>query len=96
MNKDKEVELKKLEIEKAKVELEKVKVLEGYFRTLAIIVLTTGAGIGTLIKMIYPGVFTKKLLLIGLLVVFFIFAFSFGFIWLKLQKKIKEMEKWIH
>ncbi len=84
-----ELELKKLEIEKAKI-------LESYFRTLAIIVLTIGAGIGTLIQVIYPEVFTKKLLLIGLLVVFFIFAFSFGFIWLKLQRKIKELEKWIY
>ncbi len=90
MDKDqKEVELKKLEIEKAKI-------IEGYFRTLAIIVLTTGAGIGTLIQVIYPGTLTKKLLLIVLLTIFFIFAFSFGFIWLKLQRKIKELEKWIY
>ena len=90
MDKDqKEIELKKLEVEKAKI-------IESYFRTLAIIVLTTGAGIGTLIQVIYPDILTKKLLLIVLLTMFFIFAFSFGFIWLKLQRKMKEFEKWIY
>ncbi len=94
MDKDKEIELKKLEIEKAKVELEKVKIKEGFIRTLAIILLTIGAGIGASLKILnvpkiwYLGItFILGIAFIGIGVIFIFEVISF-------KRKVKEIEKW--
>ncbi|NPA54600.1 MAG: hypothetical protein GXO21_08060 [Aquificae bacterium] len=42
-------EKEKLEIEKRKLNIEKVKIKEGLFRTFSLILLTPGAGAGTVI-----------------------------------------------
>lgn len=84
----KELEIKKLELEKAKV-------LEGILRTIAIMLLTIGAGIGTLMQKLYPDEI-KKFLLIILITLFIAFTILFIFIWIRLEKIIKELKKWIH
>lgn len=84
----KELEIKKLELEKAKV-------LEGLLRTIAIMLLTMGAGIGTLMQKLYPDEI-KKFLLIILITLFIAFTILFIFIWIRLEKIIKELKKWIH
>ena len=78
----KEIELKKLEIEK-------LKLLESYFKTLAFIILTIGAGLGTLLRLLYPNIFTIKFLLVILLTVFIVFVIPFVMVWIKLQKYLK-------
>ncbi len=90
MDKNKEIELKKLELEKRKIELEKLKIKEGLFRTLVIIVLTVSAGIGTL----NPKVVGSKLdpYLYGFLIFIDVIVLSFAFwIWLTIRKKLKEL-----
>jgi len=82
----KELELKKLEIEKAKV-------LEGLLRTITIMLLTIGAGIGTLIQNLYSDKNLKSFLLVFLATVFIVFSLVFIFVWIRLEKKIRELEK---
>ena len=82
----KELELKKLEIEKAKV-------LEGLLRTITIMLLTIGAGIGTLIQNLYSDKNLKSFLLVFLATVFIVYSLVFIFVWIRLEKKIKELEK---
>jgi len=83
----KELELKKLEIEKLKIK-------EGFIRTLAIILLTIGAGIGTVLKIIgvpkswYIGVTSILAIVFAGIVLIFIIEL------IKFKKKVKEIEKW--
>ena len=84
----KELEIKKLELEKAKV-------LEGLLRTIAIMLLTIGAGIGTLMQKLYPDEI-KKFLLVILISLFIAFTILFIFIWIRLEKIIKELKRWIY
>ena len=84
----KELEIKKLELEKAKV-------LEGLLRTIAIMLLTMGAGIGTLMQKLYPDEI-KKFLLVILISLFIAFTILFIFIWIRLEKIIKELKRWIY
>ena len=84
----KELEIKKLELEKAKV-------LEGLLRTIAIMLLTMGAGIGTLMQKLYPNEI-KKFLLVILISLFIAFTILFIFIWIRLEKIIKELKRWMY
>ncbi len=69
-NLQKEIELKKLEIEKLKIK-------EGLARTVLILILTVGAGIGTLAKIVNIPKIWYEVVFIFLLVVFLIFSTYF-------------------
>ena len=88
MDKDqKELELKKLEIEKLKIK-------EGFIRTLALILLTIGAGLGASFKIIC---IPKNWYIYIVIILGFIFA-GIGFLFIleviSFKRKIKEIEKW--
>ena len=83
----KDIEIKKLEIEKAKI-------LEGYFRTLAFMLLSIGAGIGTVSKILKISQDWWMYIISILGFTFILIALAFLSVWQKLNKKIKEMEKW--
>jgi len=83
------------EIELKKIELEKAKVIEGHLRTLALVILTLGAGAGTLIQFIYPDTEMKRFLLVIVLTLLVVFTPVFIFLWFKVLRKIREVEKWI-
>ena len=87
MEKEKELELKKLEIEKAKV-------LEGVLRTIVLIVLTLGAGAGTVLYRLYHSKGIDSLILAILstfVIVFTILAIS---IYLKIKQILKGVDLW--
>ena len=87
MEKEKELELKKLEIEKAKV-------LEGVLRTIVLIVLTLGAGTGTVLYRLYHSKEIDSLILAILstfVIVFTILAIS---IYLKIKQILKGVDLW--
>ena len=87
----KEIELKKLEIEKLKIK-------EGLFRSLVIIVLTIGAGLGAviyktnieLIKQYNTTIDMIFLILLGSLL-FSITIITF-FLWINIRRKLKELQ----
>ena len=81
-------------IEEKKLEIEKLKVKEGFIRTLAIILLTVGAGIGTGIKVLgIPKIWYEYVIaLLG--VVFFIIGTIFIFEVIDFKRKNKEIERW--
>ncbi len=88
MDKDqKEIELKKLEIEKLKIK-------EGLARTVLILVLTVGAGIGTLSKVIKIPLLWYEVVFILLLIVFVGFSLYFLVILISIRKELKEFEQW--
>jgi len=92
----KEIELKKLEIEKAKIETEKAKVRADILRTVIIILIAIGTGIGTVLYRKYKTAFINDVFLVVLLtagIVFGIFAINQ---WLRLSNKLKELERWKH
>ena len=86
----KELELKKLEIEKLKIK-------EGLFRSLIIVVLTIGAGIGTvlynskleLLIKYRVEVDTALLIILGMLLLF-ITTITY-FMWSNTRRKLKEL-----
>ena len=88
------MEKEQREIELKKLEIERLKVREGFIRTLAIILLTIGAGIGTGLRIInvpkgwYIGI--VSLLGIAFLIIGVIFIFEI----INFKRKIKEFEKW--
>jgi len=88
MNKEeKELELKKLEIEKAKV-------LEGVLRSIVLIILTLGAGAGTVLYRLYHLKEIDSLILAILstfVIVFTILAIS---IYLKIKQILKRIDLW--
>ncbi|WP_297455479.1 hypothetical protein [Persephonella sp.] len=86
-NLQKEIELKKLEIEKLKVK-------EGLTRTILILILTVGAGIGTLAKIIDIPNIWYEVVFVFLLVVFLTFSIYFLIIVITIRTKLKELEKW--
>lgn len=84
MKDDKEIELKKLEIEKLKVK-------EGLFRTIVLIILTAGAGFGTVLYKQYSekAINNFSLVLLGtILIVFFVIALM---LWVDIRSKIKRL-----
>ena len=88
---EKELELKKLEIDKAKVELEKLKIKEGLFRTIVLIILTAGAGFGTVLYKQYSlrVINSFALIILGtVLIVFFVIALG---LWIDIRNKIKRL-----
>ncbi len=85
MDKDqKEIELKKLEIEKLKIK-------EGIARTILIMILTVGAGIGTLANFIEVPKLWYKGVFIGLILIFIIFSLLFLYLLFSIRKKLKEL-----
>lgn len=91
MDKDqKEIELKKLEIEKLKIK-------ESLFRTLILIVLTAGAGIGAVIYQIKFDFFMKYMDLFNFIFVIFLGGLTFTisivayFLWRNIKNKLKEL-----
>ena len=86
-NLQKEIELKKLEIEKLKVK-------EGLTRTILILILTVGAGIGTLAKIIDIPNIWYEVVFVFLLVAFLTFSIYFLIIVITIRTKLKELEKW--
>lgn len=86
-NLQKEIELRKLEIEKLKVK-------EGLARTILILILTVGAGIGTLAKIIDIPKIWYEIVFVFLLVVFLTFSTYFLIIVITIRMKLKELEKW--
>ncbi len=86
----KELELKKLEIEKLKIK-------EGLFRSLIIVVLTIGAGIGTvlynskleLLIRYRVEVDTALLIILGMLLLFM--TTITYFMWSNIRRKLKEL-----
>ena len=86
-----EIELKKLEIESKKIELEKLRIKEGLFRTIVLIILTSGAGFGTVLYKQYSlkTVNNFALVILGtVLIVFFIIAIG---LWIDIRNKIKRL-----
>ncbi len=86
----KELELKKLEIEKLKIK-------EGLFRSLIIVVLTIGAGIGTvlynskleLLIRYRVEIDTALLIILGMLLLFM--TTITYFMWSNIRRKLKEL-----
>jgi len=85
MDKDqKELEFKKLEIEKLKIK-------EGLFRTIILIILTSGAGFGTVLYKQYSFTTINNFALVILgtvLVVFFLIAIG---LWIDIKNKLKRL-----
>ncbi len=82
-------ELKELELKK--IEIEKLKIKEGLFRTIVLIILTVGAGFGTVLYKTYEKEIINKLSLILLgtaLLVFFFISLS---LWFSIRKKMREI-----
>ena len=90
MKDDKELEFKKLEIEKLKIK-------EGLFRTLVLIVLTVGAGLGAVIYKTklelvrqYKTIIDAVFIVILTILLIFIAIITF-YIWATIRKKLKEL-----
>jgi len=83
----KELELKKLEIEKLKIR-------ESFIRTLSIILLTIGAGIGTILNIINIPKSWYITIVIMLAIVFAVIGLIFIIEVGKFKRHIKELEKW--
>ncbi|WP_029522291.1 hypothetical protein [Persephonella sp. KM09-Lau-8] len=86
-NLQKEIELKKLEIEKLKIK-------EGFIRTLSIILLTIGAGIGASLKIIDIPKLWYSYIIIMLGIIFLGIGLIFIIEVVRFKKKIKELDKW--
>ena len=84
MEKEKELELKKLEIEKAKV-------YEGILRTLVFTILTLGAGIGTVLYRLYSSKELDSLILAVLSTFVIVFSITALWIYLRIHKILKEV-----
>ena len=85
------------EIELRKLEVEKLKIKEGLFRSLVIVVLTIGAGLGAVIyraniKLIqkYSSLIDMVLLIILGVLLFSITVITF-FLWANIRKRLKEL-----
>jgi uncharacterized protein YacL len=84
MDKEKELELKKLEIEKLKIK-------EGLFRTIVLIILTVGAGFGTTLYKTYKEQIINEFVLVVLATIFVVFFFLGLSLWFSIRKKLKEL-----
>ncbi|ACN98702.1 hypothetical protein SULAZ_0852 [Sulfurihydrogenibium azorense Az-Fu1] len=84
MEKEKELELKKLEIEKAKV-------YEGILRTLVFTILTLGAGIGTVLYRLYSSKELDSLIISILSTFVIVFSITALWIYLRIHKILKEV-----
>ncbi|MDM7274232.1 hypothetical protein [Sulfurihydrogenibium azorense] len=84
MEKEKELELKKLEIEKAKV-------YEGILRTLVFTILTLGAGIGTVLYRLYSSKELDSLIIAILSTFVIVFSITALWIYLRIHKILKEV-----
>ncbi len=85
------IEKEKVELEKRKLEIEKLKIKEQLFRTIVLIILTAGAGFGTVLYKQYSlhAVNNFALIILGtILVVFFIIALG---LWIEIKSKIKRL-----
>lgn len=91
MDKDqKEIELKKLEIEKLKIK-------ESLFRTLILIVLTAGAGLGTVFYQIKLEILKPYINMINIIIsillgiIFLSVSIVSFFLWRNIKKKLEEI-----
>lgn len=84
MEKEKELELKKLEIEKAKV-------YEGILRTLVFTILTLVAGIGTVLYRLYSSKELDSLIIAILSTFVIVFSITALWIYLRIHKILKEV-----
>ena len=78
-------------IEEKKLEIEKLKVKEGLFRTIVLIILTAGAGFGTVLYKQYSlkAVNNFALIILGtVLIIFFVIALG---LWMEIRNKIKRL-----
>lgn len=85
------------ELELKKIELEKLKIKEGLFRTLVLIVLTVGAGLGAVIYKTklelvrqYQTIIDAVFIVILTILLIFIAIITF-YIWATIRKKLKEL-----
>jgi len=78
------------ELELKKIEIEKLKIKEGLFRTLVIIILTAGAGAGTLHFKVFGDKFNVFIYGFLLIIVGVISILALWF-WLLIRKKLKEL-----
>ena len=85
------------ELELKKLELEKLKIKEGLFRTLVLIVLTVGAGLGAVIYKTklelvrqYQTIIDAVFIVILTILLIFIAIITF-YIWATIRKKLKEL-----
>ena len=86
--KDKDLEILKLEVER-------LKIIEGFLRTLAIIILTTGAGIGTLMHWLDVSKDWIMYILSLLVIVFLVFGIIFVNVLIKLNVELRKVkEQW--
>ncbi len=87
-------EKEKLEIEKRKLNIEKIKIKEGLFRTFSLILLTLGAGAGTLVYRMLKDKGIEKMIdiaffIILLTIMLIVVIINFR-IWLSIRRHIKE------
>ena len=85
------------ELELKKIEIEKLKIKEGLFRTLVLIVLTVGAGLGAVIYKTKLGLIKQYQVIIDTVFIIvltisliFIVIITF-YIWTTIRKKLKEL-----
>ncbi len=83
---------KKFEL--AKIEIEKLKIKEGLTRTILILILTVGAGIGTISRIIEIPIYWYKLIFVGLAFILFIFSIYFLYLLIDIKITLRKLEKW--
>ena len=79
-------------IELKKLEIEKLKVKEGLTRTVLILILTVGAGIGTLARVINIPKYWYQIVFIGLIFILVIFSLYFLLLLISIRNKLRELK----
>ena len=79
------------ELELKKIEIEKLKIKEGLFRTIVLIILTAGAGFGTVLYKQYSLKTVNNFALVILGTVLIVFFFIAIVLWFDIKTKIKRL-----
>ena len=79
------------ELEFKKIEIEKLKIKEGLFRTIVLIILTAGAGFGTVLYKQYSLKTVNNFALVILGTVLIVFFFIAIVLWFDIKTKIKRL-----